>query len=257
VQTRPARRWWWRALLPLLVFSHDAAGFDPGNAYDIVKRAWAHWRGLSSYSEVTMTIHRPEWERVMSMRIWTKGDSRSLVRVTAPRRDAGNGTLLVDNSMWTFSPKINRIMKIPSSMMHQGWLGSDFSNSDVSRADSILDQYDHRLVDQYRQDNVPIYVIESVPHEDAPVVWGREVLHISDHNILVRHEFFDQEGQLVKRLSTLEIARMDGRMIAARQRMHRVGKDNEWTEIRVNSARYDIVLDQNLFTRANLRNPRE
>ena len=102
-----------------------------------------HWRGLSSYTVMTMVIHRPDWERTMTMRGWTKGDDQSLVRVMEPKKDRGNGTLTDDNSMWTFSPKINRVIKIPSSMMGQSWMGSDFSNKDVARADDIVDQYDH------------------------------------------------------------------------------------------------------------------
>ncbi|MDJ0957560.1 MAG: outer membrane lipoprotein-sorting protein [Arenicellales bacterium] len=232
------------------------AASDP-EAYDIVKRAWEHWRGLSSYSEMTMTIHRTDWERTMAMRIWTEGQSRSLVRVTAPKKDAGNGTLLIDKSMWTYSPKINRIIKIPSSMMNQSWMGSDFTNNDVSRSDNILDQYDHRLIDQYDLDGKRVNVIESTPHEDASVVWGKEVLHVRDDHILMLQEFYDQEDQLVKSLRTLAVEEMGGRTIASQQRMQKVDAENEWTEIKVSEAKYDISLDSNLFTRSNLRNPRE
>lgn len=226
-------------------------------AYDIIKRVWDQWRGLSSYSEMTMNIHRTDWDRTMSMHIWTEGDSRSLVRVTAPKRDAGNGTLLIDKSMWTYSPKINRIIKIPSSMMNQSWMGSDFTNNDVSRSDDILDQYDHRLIEQSELDGVAVSVVESIPHEDASVVWGKEILHISPDNVLMKHEFFDQDGRLVKTLRTLEVAEMDGRVIATQQRMYKAENPEEWTEIRVEAARYDLDLDRKLFSRANLRNPRE
>lgn len=123
-----------------------------GNAKELVRAAMDHWRGLSSYSEMTMIIHRTDWERALSMRAWSEGDKVSLVRVTEPKKDAGNGTLLKDNDMWSFSPKINRIIKIPSSMMNQGWLGSDFSNRDISKSTDILDQYEHDLIRQKQLD---------------------------------------------------------------------------------------------------------
>ena len=92
------------------------AGADTGirDAKDIVRDAINHWRGTSSQGEMTMTIHRPDWERSMSMETWTQGEKRSLIRVTAPRKDRGNGTLMDDNNMWSFSPKINRVIKVPS-----------------------------------------------------------------------------------------------------------------------------------------------
>ena len=98
------------------------------DAASIVRDAVNHWRGLSSYTEMSMVIHRPDWERSMTMRAWTKGDKQSLVRVIEPKKDRGNGTLTDDNNMWTYSPKVNRVIKIPSSMMGQSWMGSDFSN---------------------------------------------------------------------------------------------------------------------------------
>ena len=226
------------------------------DAAAIVKAAINHWRGTSSYSVMTMTIHRPDWERTMTMEAWTQGDKKSIVRVLEPRKDAGNGTLLIDNTMWTYSPKVNRVIKIPSSMMNQSWMGSDFSNKDISRTDDILDQYDHTLLSESELDGMPVYEIESVPHEDAAVVWGKEVLRIRQDNVMVDQRFFDQDGELVKTLRTLEFAEMGGRNVAALQRMEKQESPDEWTEIRIDSVEFDVVLGDNVFTLSNLRNPR-
>jgi outer membrane lipoprotein-sorting protein len=227
------------------------------DAREIVRSAWEHWRGTSSQGEMTMTIHRPTWERSMSMRSWTRGQKHSLVRVTAPKKDAGNGTLIVENNMWTYSPKVNRVIKVPSSMMGQSWMGSDFSNKDVSKADDIIDQYDHKLLAEEDHDGHTVFVIESTPHEDAAVVWGKEVLRIRDDNVLLQQDFYDQDGVLVKSMVALEIAEMGGRVIATRQRMRKAGTEEEWTEILVESTRFDVELRDSLFTLSNLRNPRE
>ena len=226
-------------------------------AKDIVRAAINYWRGTSSVGEMTMTIHRPDWERSMSMRAWTQGADRSLVRVTAPKKDKGNGTLIDDNNMWSYSPKINRVIKVPSSMMGQSWMGSDFSNKDISRVDDIIEQYEHKILDEEEQDGHTIYQIESIPHEDAAVVWGKEVLKIRDDNVLVDHSFYDQDDALVKILVSLEIGNMGGRVVAIRQRMNKVDKPDEWTEIVVDSMEYDLELKDSLFTLSNLRNPRD
>ena len=225
-------------------------------ARDIVRKAIDHWRGVSSVGEMTMIIHRPDWERSMSMQAWTQGSDKSLVRITAPRKDRGNGTLMQDNSMWNYSPKVNRVIKIPSSMMSQGWMGSDFSNKDVSRADDIVDQYTHTLIDTRVENGQKIYIIESIPLEQAAVVWGKEVLNIREDLVLLEQGFYDQEGKLVKMLESLDIGEMGGRVIALRQRMTKADSADEWTEMRVDSIQYDIKLDDSLFTLANLRNPR-
>ena len=234
-----------------------AAHAEDRSATDIVRAAVDQWRGLSSEAVMTMVIHRPDWERSMTMRAWTKGDEKSLVRVIEPRKDRGNGTLTDDNNMWSYSPKINRVIKVPSSMMGQSWMGSDFSNNDVTRADEIIDEYDHTIVGTDVIDGVTVYEIESIPHEDAAVVWGREVLRIRDDYVVLTHSFFDQDGGLVKRLESLEIGEMGGRMTALRQRMGKIDKPDEWTELQLQSVEYDVDLNDNLFTLSNLRNPRD
>ena len=247
-----------RYLLPLLLCATSAlADAEERDATQIVRDAVNHWRGLSSYTVMTMVIHRPDWERSMTMQAWTKGDDRTLVRVIEPRKDRGNGTLTDDNSMWTFSPKINRVIKVPSSMMGQSWMGSDFSNKDVARADDIIHQYDHTIISTDETDGVPTYTIESIPHEDAAVVWGREVLTIRDDHVVLEHAFYDQDDELVKTLKSLEIAPMGGRTIATRQRMVKTDEPDEWTEIRVDEVEYELDLRDSLFTLSNLRNPRD
>jgi len=243
------------AVIAVIVAGPLPAGAQ--EAADIVRATIDNWRGKTSYGEMTMTIHRPSWERTMSMRAWTQGSKKSLVRVTAPKKDVGNGTLMVDDNMWSYAPKVNRVIKVPSSMMGQSWMGSDFSNKDVSRADDIVDQYDHKLLGKEEHEGHTVFVVESIPHEEAAVVWGREVLRIRDDDVLVSQEFYDQEGVLVKTLRSLEIGEMGGRPLAIRQRMAKEDADDEWTEFRIDSVEFDVDISDNVFTRSNLQNPRE
>ena len=247
-----------RSFLPLLLLALPGLLVaEERSATQIVRDAVDHWRGLSSYTVMSMLIHRPDWERSMTMEAWTKGDERALVRVVEPKKDRGNGTLTQDNNMWTFSPKVNRVIKVPSSMMGQSWMGSDFSNKDVARADDIIDQYDHTLLATDIVDGVTVHRIKSIPHEDAAVVWGSEVLTIREDHVVLEHAFYDQDGELVKTLRSLETGEMGGRMIAKRQRMMKTDTPDEWTEIAVVDVEYDLNLKDSLFTLSNLRNPRD
>ena len=250
----------WKALALLAIAalaSTPPVHADEITARELIRKAMDHWRGASAHSSMTMTIHRPDWERRMTMESWNKGDKLSLVRVLEPKRDAGNATLLDDNSMWTFSPKINRVIKIPSSMMSQSWMGSDFSNKDIAKSTEIIDQYDHELTDVEDRDGHTFYTVTAIPHEDAAIVWGKEVLVIRDDYVLMEEQYWDQDGVLVKALKTLEVSEMGGRQVARVMRMGKVGKPEEWTEIVANSIEFDLELPGNLFTLSNLRNPRQ
>jgi len=243
-------------LLSAILFLSPSMAQEP-DAAQLIRNAMDHWRGLTSYSDMTMTIHRPDWERSMTMISWSKGDKLSLVRVVEPKKDAGNGTLLNDNNMWTYTPKINRIIKVPSSMMSQSWMGSDFSNKDISKSTDIIDQYDHELVGTEERDGHVYYTISSVPHEEAAVVWGKEVLTVRDDYVLMEQQFWDQDGVLVKSMKTLEVVEMGGRAVARVMRMGKVDAPGEWTQLTANSIEFDLELPGNLFTLSNLRNPRQ
>ena len=108
-----------------------------------------------------------------------------------------------------------------------------------------------------RRETLARQFIQSIPHEEAAVVWGREVLTVRDDWVLLKQEFRDQEDVLVKTLESLEIAPMGGRNVATVMRMSKQEKLEEWTELRTVAVEFDVKLPANLFTLSNLRNPRE
>lgn len=241
----------------VLLFITGSVSAQQHDAASLIRSAMDHWRGTTSYSEMTMTIHRTDWERTMSMRAWTAGEKQSLVRVTKPKKDAGNATLLDDKNMWSYSPKVNRIIKIPSSMMAQSWMGSDFSNKDISRSTDIIDEYAHKLTETREQDGHKVYVITSIPHEDAAVVWGKEVWVIRDDFVVLEEQFWDQDDVLVKIMKTTQVEIMDGRAVAKVSRMYKTESPDEWTEMIINAVQFNKDLPSNIFTQSNLRNPRQ
>lgn len=226
-------------------------------AEEIVKAAIDHERDVSSYSLMTMTIHRPDWERSMTMRVWTKGMKKSLVRVVEPKKDAGSGNLLIDEDMWSYVPNINRVIKLPSSMMNQSWMGSDFTNNDLAKADDIVEQYTHTLKEVRKHDGKKLYVIESIPKDAAPVVWGKEVIEVREDFVMLEHDFYDQDGKLVKKLVAKNIQNMGGKVVASRMRMIKEEKPEEWTEVSIKDAKFGVTIPERVFTLSNLRNPRQ
>lgn len=226
-------------------------------AEEIILAAINNERDTASYSQITMNINRPDWQRSMTMKSWTKGLKHSLVRVVKPKKDAGSGNLLIEDNMWTYAPKINRVIKLPSSMMNQSWMGSDFTNNDLAKADDIVEQYQHKIIATESHDGKTVYVIESIPKDDAPVVWGKEVLKVRADYIMLSHEFYDQEGKLVKKLTANDIKKIGGKIVAARIRMQKIEKPDEWTEVIIDEARFGIKIPDQVFSLSNLRNPRK
>lgn len=223
---------------------------------EYISRAIDHWRGTSSRLNARMTVSRPDWERTMELISWTSGRDRSLVRFTAPAKDAGNASLILENSLWTYSSKINRVIPIPESMRTQSWMGSDFSYQDLAREDDILDDYEHRLLEEQTVDGKKVRIIEAVPYPEAAVVWGKEIVWVREDNIFLKHQFYDQNGQLIKELSADTIGKLDEKLLPIVLTMRRKDKSGHATKIEYLEGEFDTDFPPHLFTLSNLRNPR-
>ncbi len=240
----------------ILVFPSGHAVAAAPDPVQLIQGAIRYWRGTTSYSEIDMTIHRPDWERRMSMRGWTRGERDSLIRFTAPPKDAGNATLKLGDAMWIYTPKLRQIIKLPASMMAQSWMGSDFSYNDLAKSDQIIHEYTHRLIATKHENGHAVYTIESVPKPGAPVVWGKERVRIRDDDILLEETFFDQGMKPVKSMITRKIAPLDGRPYPVVMRMTDLEQPDHWTQLEYHKAWFGITLPAYLFTQSNLSNPR-
>ena len=142
-------------------------------------------------------------------------------------------------------------------MRSQSWMGSDFSYQDLTKDDDIIDQYTHRILKKETDDGVPAVLLESVPKENAPVVWGKEVLLVREDKIIRSHKFYDQDGKLVKEALALKIAPLGGKIYPVVLRMTKSEEKNTWTEIYHEEARFGENFSRSFFTLSNLRNPRQ
>lgn len=222
----------------------------------IVEKAFDYWRGMSSISTFSMEISRPDFQREMVMKGWTKGRDRALFFVEAPPKDYGNGSLKKGREMWSYNPKINRVVKIPPSMMSQSWMGSDFSNDDLAKSDGILDDYRHSIVKKEVMDGVTIYTIESIAREDAPVVWGKQVLVIREDAIMLKETFYDEEMIPVKEMVAQQIEMIGGRLFPRVWTMHRLDEENRFTRLEYLELSFDEEINDRMFTINSLKTRR-
>ena len=226
------------------------------DTHRLVKAAFDYWRGQASVSTVEMTIERPNWQRKMTIKAWTRGEKESLFYILAPAKDLGNGTLKKGREMWVYNPKVNRVIKLPPSMMSQSWTGSDFSNNDLAKSDSLLTDYNHQIVGTETHDSQKVYVVKSIPKPGAPVIWGMQILKIREDFIFLSEEFFDEELQSVKIMRADEIAPLGGRLFPRIWTMRKTDEQDRFTRLTYRQLEFSESLPDDLFTLANLRNPR-
>lgn len=227
------------------------------DATALVRKSFNHYRGLASHARMRMTIHRPEWERTQMLDAWTRGEEDSVIIVIEPARDRGNGTLKRGNQMWTFNPRVNRVIKLPPSLMGQSWMGSDFTNHDLAKTDSVVVDYEHTLEATEERNGQKIHRIRLTPKPGAPVVWGHEEILLRDDNIMLEERFYDQDGKLVKTLYASEIQPLGGRLLPRVITMVQAADAQRYTRMVYESLEFRDALPERYFSEAFLRNPRE
>jgi len=234
------------------------------DAREIARRTEDVLRGASAYTDGEMTIVSPRLPtpRTVRFRSWDdRGGDRSFIRILAPAKDRGTGFLKIFPNLWTYIPRVERTMRIPPSMMLQSWMGSDFTNDDLVRQSSQLDDYDHVLLRveegfQGLDGSGPYraYVVEYRPHEDAPVVWGRIVTWIeAEHASPLRQEFYDEDGVKLRRMEFGDIREVGGRFVPHLWVMSPLEKQGYQTRIQIHEIRFDEKFDDSIFTTRNLK----
>jgi outer membrane lipoprotein-sorting protein len=244
----------WMMLAALLFNAASLQAQDPKH---IIRRMEDNMRGTSSYSEMTMQTIRPRFTREVTMKSWSLGEDYSLILITAPARDAGTSFLKRKNEIWNYVPNIDRTVKMPPSMMAQSWMGSDFTNDDLVRGSSTVDDYNHRLLGQENIDGIQCYKIEMTPLPDTPVAYDKIVRWISTGSYLpVRVQNFDDRGQLVSTINFREVKNMNGRNLPTVMEMIPQDKSGNKTIIITHKIDFGVNLNQGFFSQQNMKNVR-
>ncbi len=226
-------------------------------AKEIIQKADERMRGKSNYAELSMEIIRPEWKRAMSMKSWAKGTEYALVYVVSPSKDKGTVSLKIGNEMWNWLPSIERSIKVSPSMMMQSWMGSDFTNDDLIRQSSVVEDYDHKLLGEEALEGSDCYKLELIPKPEAPVVWGKILTWITkkDFNQL-KVEYYDEDGALVNVMTGSDLKMLDGRLLPTRWEMVPADKPGHKTVMTYTNIDFNVALSDDFFSKQNMNRVR-
>jgi outer membrane lipoprotein-sorting protein len=243
-------------LISLILLGNNIILFSQGlSATDIVRKADEKFNGeKSGISTMIMTIIRPNWQRTVEFKSWSMGRDNSLTLITAPAKDQGQTFLKRGQELWTWNPSINRLIKLPPSMMSQGWMGSDYTNDDILKESSIVTDYIHEIAGEEIIDGRECYKINMVAKEGAAIVWGRQVRWIDKKDLLnLKTELYDEDGYLVRTELGSEIKVMDGRTIPTRLELIPADDKGNKTIVEIKDIKYNVAIEDSFFSQQNMK----
>lgn len=227
------------------------------NPQDIVRKMEDQMRGNTAEISMKMTIIRPRFTREMRMKSWSKGQSYSLILLVEPVRDQGTAFLKRDKEIWNYVPTVDRMIKLPPSMMSQSWMGSDFSNDDLVRESSTINDYTHRILRSETVEGLDCWVIEMIPVGSSSIVYSRVLLWVSKEDFYhMRTENYGDKGELVSTMAMSNIQSFGDRKMPARMELTPMDKKGHKTIVEYESALFDHPIAASFFSVQNLKSIR-
>lgn len=233
-------------LLPLNIVAQTAK--------ETVEKADQKRMGNTSESTISLTVIRPTWQREMNLKVWTKGNEYLLILITEPARDKGTAFLKRGKEFWNWIPRIERNVKLPPSAMTQAWMGSDFSNDDLVKMSSMVEDYNHRLLGEEKVDGRDTYKIELIPKEEAAVVWGKIITWIDKaESLFLKTEYYDEDNELINTVLGKEIKTMGGRTVTSRLEIQPADDPENKTVLVYRDMKFEEPMADNFFSLQNMK----
>jgi outer membrane lipoprotein-sorting protein len=228
------------------------------SATEIIKRADEKFKGeQSGYSVMTMTIVRPTWQRTVEFKSWAKEDDYALTLITAPSREKGQSFLKRKNEMWSWNPSINRLIKLPPSMMSQGWMGSDYTNDDILRESSVVDDYSHSFEGEETINGQQCFKIKLTAKEDADILWGSQIWWVDKKEFIVlKAELYDEDGYLVRTETASDLKIMDGRLLPTLIELVPAETEGQKTILKIIEMKFNLKMEESFFSQQNMKTVR-
>ncbi len=250
-----------RLLLPAFVAASLCAPLPvparTQTARDIIDQVDRLLRGESSEARFTMDIRTEHWERSLTLRAWSLGTDHALLRVETPAKEAGTATLRAGQEVWNYLPRVDRTIKLPSSMMMGSWMGSHFTNDDLVKESTLVDDYTIEIEFEGTREGVKVWEFLLLPRPEAPVVWGKITYQVRQDDLMPTWaRYFDESDELVRTMTFTEYQVMDGRLVPAVMTIEPTDDPGEVTLIRYHELEFDIGVDEDFFSLRNLRRER-
>ena len=235
-----------------------ASGVAAGEQPDLpaVEEVEAHlddlYRADSSRAEMTMRIVTERRTRELEMEAYTKGEHNAVFVIRSPAREAGTATLRTEDGLWNYAPRADRLVRIPTGMLSDDWMGSHLTNDDLVQETQYADDYDIELSWAEHEGQRVLRAVMT-PGEDAPVVFTRiEYLLDAEHWTPMQGQYFEDDD-LVRTMEFSNVREVDGRQVPHQMEVRPEGKPGEYTRMEYTSLECNVDIDDNIFTSRGLR----
>ncbi|MEW6711921.1 MAG: outer membrane lipoprotein-sorting protein, partial [Candidatus Riflebacteria bacterium] len=218
----------WLIGIQLLSGQTTASSSEELDVISLIKSVETQYQGDTSHGQMQMQIKTRSWTRTLTMESWSEGRDKLLTRILSPAKEKGTCTLKVNDDIWNYISRIDRLIKIPSSLMGDSWMGSHLTNDDLVKENKIDELYQLKISSR----NAGEIEITGVPREDAAVVWGKIIYRLDAEKLIpLEIRYYDEEGVQVRTITFSEVKTVNGRLLPMKVTIQPLDKPEEYTQM--------------------------
>lgn len=261
-KTREGERWIWKAALlivmltGLLVLMSLA---EKPTGPQIIQKVNEVLSPDTSRAKARMTIVTTSGDtRTLLYESWSKNSGeKSLMRYLEPNRVKDQAVLMLNHAddIWMFFPRTQRVRKMATHAKKQKMQGSDFSYEDMGSGDAFIEDYTAVRLEDEKKEGFPCFKLELTRRSGSDLAYSRMILWIIRENYVpIAIDYYHEKdpARLEKQLVGSDIQVIDGIPTAMTVVMFNRNDDTQ-TSIQILEARYNLALDDALFTERALK----
>ncbi|AMQ85550.1 outer membrane lipoprotein-sorting protein [Pseudomonas sp. 22105] len=243
-----------------------ASAADGSNADEIIRQVRDRNDGKSFMSQVSLILHDKKGntrvrEFTYLQKDYPDSDKFSMyfsaptdVRDVAFHIENPHETLGLEDSQWMYLPVSRQTRRISTTDKRGSFMGSEYSYADLDKI--RVKDYSQTLLGEEQIKGRDCYVIEREPVSPevlAKTGYNKLKVWIDKQNFLVmRQDFFDVKGVLIKQMRTQKVETIDGiDSIQLSETEHFI--DGTRSEMRFNQLQYNVPLEDRLFTQTAIK----
>jgi len=203
-------------------------------------------------SDLELTINQQNRVDVKKMRMYGKGQEKTYVLFNNPPRDKNTAVLRLGDNMWMYLPSAERTLKISGHMLRQSFMGSDFSNADITERLKLQEKYEAVFVGTEKVGNMNMYVLDLKAKKVDAAYYKRKLWIDQQKYIVVREEMYAKSGKMLKLMINSDAEQIGSRYFPLKTRIEDKLKLNSFSEIIYSNTKMDEPLSDSIFTIQNL-----
>jgi hypothetical protein len=155
-------------------------------------------------------------KNTMASKTFADNTEKRIIKFISPAEVKGTGILIFDHDensddMWIYLPAMRKTRRIVSSEKSKGFMGSEFSNADMTAP--AIDDFTYAVLGSESMNDKECWKLESIPinmDKEDEYGYSRVISWICKNDYIVqRTEFYDFDDEHFKTIETLKYKLLD------------------------------------------------